>query len=56
MDRIYTFFLSIVFGLLIGTLIKQTDIYKGPNAHDFCRHIYYDPIKKKCYKFSIQII
>lgn len=48
--------LFIVIGMIIGLLIRPNDSFKGPNALQESKKIYYHKPSKKCYRFAIQLL
>lgn len=47
---------SVLFGIIIGTIIKPNCKLHGPNAMNFCSRTYFDKNTGKYYKFGIKLL
>ena len=48
--------LSIVIGMIVGTIWVHKVDYHGTNATNFCKRIYRSRKTGQCYKFSIKLL
>ena len=51
MQRIMILLLSIFIGMLIAYILRDHDLYHGPNANKYSKKIIYSKKNKKCYNF-----
>jgi hypothetical protein len=50
-SQIFILLVSIGVGMVIALMIRETDMYHGPNANAYSRKIFYSKKTGKCYHF-----